>query len=147
MCVPYLTAAAGLILLGTVFYSLVEGWHPLDAAYFCAITLATVGYGDLVPVTRLGRLLTMVYIIIGLGLLGAFIATVTSVSMNETKQRRLPHVTGNRGHRLGIRIGPWHGDLGETASDAVAVSEPPMASSPQGSGSVKEPDPGLNVPA
>ena len=44
---------------------------PSDAAYFCVTSLATVGYGDLTPVTRLGRLFTMIYIIAGLGVLSA----------------------------------------------------------------------------
>ena len=40
---PYLVAFANLLAVGTIFYSLIEGWTPLDAAYFCVISLATVG--------------------------------------------------------------------------------------------------------
>jgi hypothetical protein len=36
-----------LLLSGTLFYSIVEGWSPLDAFYFSATTLTTVGFGDL----------------------------------------------------------------------------------------------------
>ena len=89
---PYLVAATSLIAVGTVFYSLVEGWDPFDAAYFCVTSLATVGYGDLTPVTRLGRLFTMVYIIAGLGVLSAFIAAITRVSVEQMELRRQNHV-------------------------------------------------------
>jgi voltage-gated potassium channel len=89
---PYLVAASSLIAVGTVFYSLVEGWDPFDAAYFCVTSLATVGYGDLTPVTRLGRLFTMVYIITGLGVLGAFIGAITRVSVEQMELRRQNHV-------------------------------------------------------
>ena len=89
---PYLVAASSLIAVGTVFYSLVEGWDPFDAAYFCVTSLATVGYGDLSPVTRLGRLFTMVYIIAGLGVLSAFIAAITRVSVEQMELRRQNHV-------------------------------------------------------
>jgi voltage-gated potassium channel len=67
--------AAGLILTivtGSAFYTLVEGWSVLDAAYFSVVTLATVGYGDLSPATAAGKLFTMAYIIVGIGLLAGF---------------------------------------------------------------------------
>lgn len=83
---PYLLVVAGLLAIGAVFYSVVEGWHPLDAAYFSVATLSTVGYGDVAPRTNLGKLFTMVYILIGLGVLGTFIATVAKVSMGLTER-------------------------------------------------------------
>ena len=45
---------------GTLFYWQIEGWSPLNAFYFCAITLTTVGYGDLSPQTDAGKLFTVV---------------------------------------------------------------------------------------
>jgi voltage-gated potassium channel Kch len=67
--------AAGLILTiatGSAFYTLVEGWSVLNAAYFSVVTLATVGYGDLSPATPAGKLFTMAYIMVGIGLLAGF---------------------------------------------------------------------------
>jgi voltage-gated potassium channel len=63
------------LLLGTgmVFYHNVEGWGWLDSAYFCIVTAATVGYGDIHPVTPYGRFFTIIYIILGVALLGVFI--------------------------------------------------------------------------
>ena len=56
-----------LLLIGTVFYARTEGWSVLDALYFCVATLATVGYGDFAPRTSLGKVFTIVYILIGAG--------------------------------------------------------------------------------
>lgn len=56
-----------LLLVGTAFYVRAEGWSVLDALYFCVVTLATVGYGDLAPRTALGKVFTIVYILIGAG--------------------------------------------------------------------------------
>lgn len=56
-----------LLLIGTVFYARTEGWSVLDALYFCVVTLATVGYGDFAPRTPLGKVFTIVYILIGAG--------------------------------------------------------------------------------
>jgi voltage-gated potassium channel len=58
----------GIMLgLGTTFYARVEGWSVLDAMYFCVVTLATVGFGDLAPHTSLGKVFTIVYVMIGSG--------------------------------------------------------------------------------
>ncbi|MEQ9693308.1 potassium channel family protein [Shimia sp. SDUM112013] len=52
---------------GTVFFHYVEGWSWLDSYFFSVITLSTVGYGELVPQTALGRFGTTVYIFVGIG--------------------------------------------------------------------------------
>ena len=65
-----------IVIIGTVFYRLVEGWDVLDALYFSIVTLATVGYGDFTPHTAPGKIFTMVYIIVGIGLLAAFAQAV-----------------------------------------------------------------------
>jgi voltage-gated potassium channel len=66
-------AAVLTIAVGSVAYMKIEGWTLLDAVYFCVVTLATVGYGDLHPTTPLGRAFTILYIIVGVGIIAAFI--------------------------------------------------------------------------
>ena len=61
--------AASTLLFGTFAYHWLEGWSYLDALYFCVVSLATVGYGDLAPKTPLGRAFTIVYIINGVAIL------------------------------------------------------------------------------
>ena len=50
-----------------------------DAIWFVAVTMSTVGYGDFVPVTFFGRLLTMFLIIIGCALFTFFIAELSAL--------------------------------------------------------------------
>lgn len=69
-------ATAGIITFGTIFYHYTEKWSWIDAYYFCVVTLATVGYGDLTPKTEAGRLFTTFYIILGVGILGAFVNAI-----------------------------------------------------------------------
>jgi voltage-gated potassium channel Kch len=57
---------------GTVFYHFVEKFSWVNAWYFCVVTLSTVGYGDIVPRTDIGKLFTTFYIIIGVGIITAF---------------------------------------------------------------------------
>lgn len=64
--------AISMLSGGAVFYHYVEGLKWLDAFYFCTITLATVGYGDIVPHTDLGKAFTIFYVIGGVGIIAAF---------------------------------------------------------------------------
>jgi voltage-gated potassium channel Kch len=62
-----------VLAAGTIFYSLTEGWSILDSLYFCVVTLATVGYGDLAPTTTAGRVFAIFYILFGLSMLASFV--------------------------------------------------------------------------
>ncbi len=66
---PVLGWALSTLLLGTLVYHWLEGWSLLDALYFCVISLATIGYGDLTPTTPLARAFTIVYVINGIVIL------------------------------------------------------------------------------
>ena len=66
---PVFYWAAGMLVAGVIIYHWLEGWSYLDALYFCVVSLATVGYGDLTPTTPLARLFTIIYLINGIGIL------------------------------------------------------------------------------
>jgi len=52
---------------GGAFYHYMEGWRFLDALYFSAYTMTTVGYGDFVPKTDAGKIFTIIYVFTGVG--------------------------------------------------------------------------------
>jgi hypothetical protein len=68
-------AAAGLAALG-----------PLEAVYWSVATAATVGYGDITPLTKSGRVLSMVNAIIGVTLTGV----VAGLILGRVTPRQLP---------------------------------------------------------
>ena len=81
-----------MLVLGTTFYARVEGWSVLDAMYFCVVTLATVGYGDLAPRTPLGKIFTIVYVMIGSGVFVGVAAefAITILRREDARARNAP---------------------------------------------------------
>ena len=57
-----------LITFGTLGYMVVDGWGFLDAIYMTIISITTVGYGEVRPLSPAGRIFTMVLITMGVGL-------------------------------------------------------------------------------
>jgi voltage-gated potassium channel len=85
-----LAAALLAITIGTVFYHIVEKFSWLNAYYFSVVTLATVGYGDIVPHTALGKVFTTFYIFVGVGILTTFINYNLRRRQAKMSERRHP---------------------------------------------------------
>lgn len=81
-----LTGTSVIIAVGTVFYHYIEGWSWIDAAYFSVITLTTIGYGNFSPTTDLGKLFTIGYIIVGVGVILGFINAVYHHYKSQNKK-------------------------------------------------------------
>lgn len=74
--------------MGSVVYHFLEGWSWVDSLYFSVITLTTIGYGDFSPQTDAGKLFTIFYIVIGLGIILSFINTIYSHYQNVKTKRK-----------------------------------------------------------
>lgn len=77
-----------VLIGGTLFYSHFEKWSYLDSLYFSVITLATVGYGDLHPITDAAKIFTMFYVFFGVGLV-SYVVYTFSKSMTEGRDREI----------------------------------------------------------
>ena len=54
-------------VVGTIGYVVIEGWGWWDAFYMTIITITTVGYGEVHPLSRAGEAFTVVIILAGVG--------------------------------------------------------------------------------
>ncbi|MFN0087463.1 MAG: potassium channel family protein [Blastocatellia bacterium] len=72
-----IAAIGAIILIGTVGYHLIEGWTWFDGFYMTVITLATIGYGEIHPLTQGGRIFTVGLIIIGVTMFGFLLSMLT----------------------------------------------------------------------
>ncbi len=88
--VDFLVAyAVGLVVLIAAIVTSVERGHESrldsfpDALWWAVVTVTTVGYGDIVPVTQAGRALALVLMIGGVALFGALTANLASILMRR----------------------------------------------------------------
>lgn len=73
---------ATLIGCASVFYHFVEGWGLVDATYFSVMTIATVGYGDFSPQTVPGKIFTIGYVLVGIGVFVTTASALANVLVN-----------------------------------------------------------------
>lgn len=83
----------GTLLAGILGFMVFENLSFADAVYLAVVTIATVGYGDLVPKTPGGRWFTCLFIIIGVGMAYYTFSLVISMSV----EGRLKDFFGRKG--------------------------------------------------
>ena len=73
-----------LVLVGAVGLNVFEENRPLpDALWWAIVTVTTVGFGDISPVSLGGRLIGAVLMVFGIGVLGMFTATIAGVFVEK----------------------------------------------------------------
>ena len=80
-------------IIGTIMY-MIEGQQPgtqftdiATSIYWAIVTMTTVGYGDITPVTALGRLLSGLVMILGYTIIAVPTGIVSATMINETKRK------------------------------------------------------------
>ena len=76
-----------ILLTGTIFYHSIEGWSWVDSLYFSVMTLATVGYGDLIPTTAASKIFTIAYVLIGFSVFISFASMLTKERIEIRNER------------------------------------------------------------
>ncbi len=91
-----LTYALVLLVLviagGTVGYMSIENWGILDSFYMTIVTLSTVGYGEVYPLSYPGKILSILLIVTGVGAVAYAVGTAGRIMLDE----RIRVVLGRR---------------------------------------------------
>jgi len=76
-------------VVGTLGYVVIEGWSFWDAFYMTAITITTVGYREVHPLSRAGEAWTVFVLVIGVGtFFFSFTLFMTLLSEGKWTERR-----------------------------------------------------------
>ncbi|HJR05909.1 MAG TPA: potassium channel protein [Pyrinomonadaceae bacterium] len=112
-----LAALGALIVIGTLGFSLLEPLTLLDSLYLTVMTVATVGYGDVHPVSRAGRAFSIVFMLVSVATVGFLLSTAIQALVQSEivaaygQRRRSREINKLRNHfiicgagRVGSRI-------------------------------------------
>ncbi len=76
-----------LYIIGTLFYHEFEGWSYIDSIYFITATITTIGYGDVVPKTDIGKIFSIFLAFTGISLAFLLIASIASYRQKKISTR------------------------------------------------------------
>lgn len=122
-----------VLLVGTFGYMVIERATPLDSAYMTVITLATVGFQEVMPLSQSGKIFTMALILVGVGAVGYTFTQVATFliggdlqnalkgrQMEKTIQRYRDHIVVCGFGRIGRMVAE---NLAETGEQVVVVDK------------------------
>jgi voltage-gated potassium channel len=103
-----LTVLFLVIILGSVMYLIEKGENGFttipDCIYWAIVTITTVGYGDISPVTPLGKFVASFIMLIGYGIIAVPTGIITTEVTLAMRQREQKHEVcpgcGKEGHDL-----------------------------------------------
>jgi len=113
-----------LFLIGTGGYMLLEGWTPLEAFYMTVISLTTVGFSEVSPLSNNGMVFTIFLLLSGVGILtysGTFIAEYllsAPVGVRVRRRRMLRQIEQQREHVIVC----GYGRVGQSAVESLRNS-------------------------
>jgi voltage-gated potassium channel len=101
----YVLLLALIIVIGVPGFVITEGLSPVDALYFCVVTIATVGYGDIHPATVPGKILALFVIVLGVGsFVGLVVNSIETFFNRREREERL--------NKLNLLIGAFFSEVG-----------------------------------
>jgi voltage-gated potassium channel len=81
-------------LLGTLMFAVEKGESGFknipDSIYWVIVTLTTVGYGDIVPITTIGKMIASLIMVMGYGIIAVPTGIVTAEYMNAAHKHPKP---------------------------------------------------------
>lgn len=82
-----LVAVIGVFVVSTIGYNLISGADLGDSVYMSVVTLSTVGYREVIPLDKAGRMWTCLIIVLGVGTVSVAFTSLISVVLSGELQR------------------------------------------------------------
>lgn len=98
-------AIVSFLIIGTVFYSIIEKWSILDSLYFSTIILTTIGLGDLHPTNDVSKMFTIGYVLMGVGTVLYLLTTIAAYILEEREKEFSIRLTNLRGREIQKQVG------------------------------------------
>lgn len=122
-----LTFSGFMILIGSTAIYLFEGALPeqsgvntfFDAIYWTVVTLSTVGYGDITPVTSEGRLAAMVVIASGIGVFAFSTSIIVSALQDRMGEIRDFRVASELERKQAYTVVCGYGRVGQAVVERL----------------------------
>lgn len=76
-----------VMLIGTIGYSVLLDISFIDALYMTIITVTTVGFGEVVPLTEAAKVFTIILLLLSVGVIGYTITSIASIFVEGGMQR------------------------------------------------------------
>jgi voltage-gated potassium channel len=113
------------VAAGVLFYFL-DGmrYNLFNSFYWSIVTISTLGYGDIVPVTVAAKVLTIGILFVQIFLLGYLISVITT-TVNEESQRRALGTLGTDMRNHIVVLG--YSDVGKAAVRELLIQEQTVA--------------------
>lgn len=95
-----------IMALGSLGYMVLEGWDFFDSLYMTVITLTTVGFGEVHPLSRVGRAYTLVILLAGMGVMLYIVTSLAKVVVEGEikaalgKRKLLKRIKKMHGHYI-----------------------------------------------
>ena len=113
----YVSILIVVILAGVAGMMTFEHRSLLDSFYFVVVTIATVGFGDIYPVTPAGKLLTIAIILVGVGCFVGLAASAIDM-MIEKREHAL------RQGNLNMMVGVFFSEVGTSLLRTFSAHDP-----------------------
>ncbi|MDP2833896.1 MAG: potassium channel family protein [Pseudomonadota bacterium] len=118
-----------VVLIATVAIYLFEAQAPdsrvktlMDALYWSVITVTTVGYGDIVPTTTEGRVVAMVLVFAGIGVISFATSIIVMAFHEKMRELRDNRVYAEVERKSDITIVCGFGRIGQVVAERLAAA-------------------------